>query len=336
MELRQLRYFVAIAEERSLTRAAQRLVLSQPSLSQQLARLERELGVRLVHRSTRPVQLTEAGTRLLADAQLILGHVEDTTRRLRRTAENGGELRIGFVHGGLFSMFLPMLRAFRQTCPHARLSVHQLNAADQQRAVQQGRVDLSLARITEPMGPDVVVRPVEQEHLIALLPDSHPLAAPGIAPADLASTDEPPPTATNYRRTSPPTPVELQGLSDDLFVAMPRRLEPWIYDRCLVACMTAGFSPRIEHEVLDAQSQALLVAVGAGVALSGSGLALRFPGVRYVPVQPRTNLADIAILHRPDVVNELVHPFIEAALRARRPAAPEETGGSARTSAGSM
>jgi len=289
MELRHLRYFVAVAEERNVTRAAARLHIAQPSLSQQLRELERELGVELVNRAARPLQLTNAGRRLLTDAYALLDRADGTLRALRRTARGEtGELRVGFVYGGLYTLLLPLLQRLRDRRPDVGVALTRLAATDQVRAVRRQEVDVVLSRLTEPVDEaDVTVWPLRDEFLVAVLPASHPLAGQDrIALADLAA--EP-------------------------FVLVPRRFEPLVFDRYLEACAAAGFTPHVDHEVHDAQTQALAVGVGLGVALTGDGLSLRFPGLRYVAVDPPFPLTTIAALCHTGNSEPLLIEFLELA-----------------------
>lgn len=289
MELRHLRYFVAAAEERNISRAAARLHVAQPSLSQQLRELERQLGVTLLDRGARPLRLTAAGSRLLEDAYRLFEQLDETTRALGRAARGEtGQLRVGFVYGGLYTMLLPMLQAFRAARPDAGVSLRQLAAADQVRALQAGTVDVVLSRQTEPItDDDVRVQVLRDELLLVILPDGHPLAAQDrVALADLAA--EP-------------------------FVMVPRRYEPLVFDRYLQACSEAGFVPHIEHEVFDAQTQALTVGCGLAVTLIGDGISLRFPGLRYLPVDPPFALTSIALLHRQGAPEPLLQAFVDLA-----------------------
>jgi DNA-binding transcriptional LysR family regulator len=284
-----LRYFVAVAEERNISRAAARLHIAQPSLSQQLRELERELDVELVNRAARPLLLTSAGRRLLSDAYAVLDQVDRTVRAMRRAARGEtGELRVGFIYGGLYNLLLPLLQRFRNRRPEAGLTFRQLAAADQFRALHGQEADVVLSRLTEPLTvEDIAVLPLRDEFLVAVLADSHPLA--------------------RHDR------VALADLAPEPFVLVPRRFEPLVFDRYLQACSAAGFTPRVDYEVLDAQTQALAVGAGLGVALTGDGLSLRFPGLRYVPVDPPVALTSIAALWHASNGEPLLQVFLELA-----------------------
>jgi DNA-binding transcriptional LysR family regulator len=285
MELRHLQYFLILAEELNFSRAARRLHIAQPSLSQQIRQLELELQTELFDRTVRPVRLTSAGQLLLRDAYALVNDVEATAREVRRAGRGEvGPLRIGYSYGGLYDLVLCLLRRLRQAWPEANMVIHQLSERDQLPALSKGRVDLVLGRLTEPLTSDVAVRPLRDEKLIAILPTGHPLAGNGS--------------------------VRLTQLRDESFVMFPRRLEPVVFDNYIQACLSAGFSLRLEHEVSDAQTQALAIAAGLGIALSGDHLALRFPELVYRPVEPSFTVAKIAALWNESRLPEVLEPFL--------------------------
>jgi DNA-binding transcriptional LysR family regulator len=285
MELRHLQYFLILAEELNFSRAARRLHIAQPSLSQQIRQLELELQTELFDRTVRPVRLTSAGQLLLRDAYALVNDVEATAREVRRAGRGEvGRLRIGYSYGGLYDLVLCLLRRLRQAWPEANMVIHQLSERDQLPALSKGRVDLVLGRLTEPLTSDVAVRPLRDEKLIAILPTGHPLAGNGS--------------------------VRLTQLRDESFVMFPRRLEPVVFDNYIQACLSAGFSLRLEHEVSDAQTQALAIAAGLGIALSGDHLALRFPELVYRPVEPSFTVAKIAALWNESRLPEVLEPFL--------------------------
>jgi DNA-binding transcriptional LysR family regulator len=285
MELRHLQYFLVLAEELNFSRAASRLHIAQPSLSQQIRQLETELETELFDRTVRPIRLTNAGQLLLGDAYNLVGDVEATAREVRRAGHGQvGRLRIGYSYGGLYDLVLSLLRRLRQAWPDANMVIHQLPEREQLPALRTRRVDVVLGRLTEPVTPDVMVRPLRDERLIAILPTCHPLAG---GPS-----------------------VKLEDLRDESFVMFPRRLEPVVFDNYIQACVNAGFTLRLEHEVSDAQTQALAIAAGLGVGLSGEHLALRFPELVYVPVEPAFTIAKIAALWAESRLPDALEPFL--------------------------
>ncbi|MBW3651184.1 MAG: LysR family transcriptional regulator [Actinobacteria bacterium] len=285
MQLRHLEYFLTLAEELNFGRAAVRLHIAQPSLSQQIRQLETDLGTELFDRTVRPIQLTNAGQLLLRDAYTLVTDAEAAARTVRRAGRGEvGRLRIGYSYGGLYDVVLCLLRRLRQTWPDADLVIHQLPEREQLPALRTGRVDVVLGRTTEPLTADLVVHPLRDERLIAILPAGHRLAGH--------------------------ESVRLVDLREEPFVMFPRRLEPVVFDNYIQACLNSGFTLRLEHEVNDAQTQALLIAAGSGVGLSGESLALRFPELVYRPVEPRVNVAKIAALWHENRLPEVLEPFL--------------------------
>ena len=285
MELRQIQYFLVLAEELNFSTAARRLHIAQPSLSQQIRQLENELETELFDRTVRPIRLTNAGQLLLGDARNLVANVEATARGVRRAGRGEvGRLRIGYSYGGLYDLVLALLRRLRRAWPDANMVIHQLPEREQLPALRNRRVDVVLGRLTEPLTCDVVVRELRDERLIAILPARHPLAGGDS--------------------------VKLCELRDEGFVMFPRRLEPVVFDNYIQACANAGFTLRIEHEVSDAQTQALAIAAGLGVGLSGEHLALRFPELVYRPVEPCFTIAKIAALWIDSRLPNALEPFL--------------------------
>ena len=286
MELRHLQYFLVVAEELNFSRAALRLHIAQPSLSQQIRQLERELETELFDRSVRPVRLTNAGRLLHGNASSIVTEAEETAREVRRAGRGEvGRLRVGYSYGGLYDLVLALLRRLRDAWPDTNMVVHQLAEREQLPALRTRRVDIVLGRVTEPLTSDVVAMPLRDEKLIAILPAGHPLAA------------EP--------------HVRLADLSSEPFVMFPRRLEPVVFDNYIQACLNAGFTLRLGHEVSDAQTQALAIAAGLGVGLTGDHLALRFPELVYLPVEPAITIAKIAAIWCESRLPHALRPFLE-------------------------
>lgn len=285
MELRHLQYFLILAEELNFGRAAGRLHIAQPSLSQQIRQLETELDTELFDRTVRPIRLTNAGQLLLRDAYALISDAEAAAREVRRAGRGEvGRLRIGYSYGGLYDLVLCLLRRVRRAWPDANLVIHQLPEGEQIPALRTGRVDVVLGRVTEPLTSDVIMHPLRHERLIVILPVRHPLAGHDT--------------------------VKLSDLCDEPFVMFPRRLEPVVFDNYIAACRDEGFTLRLEREVNDAQTQALAIAAGLGVGLSGDHLALRFPELVYRPVDPPVTVAEIGALWCENKLPEVLEPFL--------------------------
>ena len=241
MDLRRLRYFVAVAEELHFGRAAQRLNISQPPLSVQIRTLEREIGAPLLIRTQRRVELTEAGRVLLEEARRLLGQAEAAVIHVRRAAEGTvGRLTIGFVSTVDYSILPLLVRRFRQKYPGITLKLLELTGDRQQALLQSGELDLGLSILPSPAS-DLTMRPVFREPLIAAVPASHPLAA--------------------RRRAA------LRSLAAEPFIQFPRDLAPGLYDLAIAACQKAGFTPNLSQEAIQMQTILGLVAAGLGVAV---------------------------------------------------------------------
>lgn len=241
MELRHLRYFVAVAQELSFTRAAVRLGVSQPPLGQQIRALEEELGVSLFSRTKRRVALTAAGAALLEEAERTLAQAEAAAEVARRAGRGEvGRLTIGFISSAGFEVLPRVLRPFRERWPDVRLLLRQMPTAAQAAALEEGTLDMAF--LSERLASDALEqRVMAAEPLVAVVPSGHPLAV---------------------RRT-----VRLAQLRREAFVIFPREAAPHNYDRIVGLCRDAGFSPRIEQEAQEMQTRVGLVAAGLGVSL---------------------------------------------------------------------
>jgi DNA-binding transcriptional LysR family regulator len=266
MELRHLRYFVAVAEEHSFTRAASRLGIAQPPLSQQVAKLERELGVRLLERGARGVRITPAGAALLTEARLLLSRAEETIRIVRNVAHGkSGAIRIGSVASGFSGVLLELLPIFRAAYPAVLPLVYELEAVPQLEALTHDTLDIAFLRGTDPY-PGVTLHPLFAEPLMAALPERHPLAALDRIP--------------------------LAELATEQFVAFPRAAAPEAFDAITSACIAAAFTPDIVYEASNDHSLIALVATGLGVSLVPRSTSnLHMPGATFRPIQPTATAA---------------------------------------------
>lgn len=251
-----------------------------------MRQLEVELATELFDRSVRPIRLTNAGQLLLESASGIVREMENTLREVRRAGRGElGRLRIAYSYGGLYEIVLELLRRLHDAWPATNLAVYQLAEREQVDALRSRRVDVVIGRVTEPIvSSDVIRLPLRDEKLLCILPSCHPLAGQAS--------------------------VQLSALESEPFVMFPRRLEPVVFDNYIQACLQAGFTMRLDHEVTDAQTQALIIAAGLGVGLTGDHLALRFPSLVYLPVEPATTLAEIAALWCEQYLPDVVRPFL--------------------------
>lgn len=259
MELRHIRYFVAVAEELHFGRAAARLGIAQPPLSMQIRDLERELGVTLFARTNRRVELTAAGRVFLEGARRTLaqldGAIHDTQRAHRGET---GRLRIGFVSSATYEVLPSLLRAFRDSYPDVVTHLRSATTCEQVAALRERDLDLGVLRL--PVTDETLEwRVITEEPLAAVLPATHPLA----------------------RRDRTP----LAALVHESFIMYPRSDNPEIHDTIIAQCQRAGFSPNITQESGSMHAITALVAGGLGVALVIAPPGLRdAPGVVFRPV----------------------------------------------------
>jgi DNA-binding transcriptional LysR family regulator len=290
VDIRLLRYFVALAEERSFTAAARRLHLSQPALSQQIQLWERRLATTLVDRSVQPLRLTPAGEHLLTGAYRLLAAHDSLEQSVRAIGSGraGGELRIGFVYGGLYDLLVTALRMLHAEHPGALLPTRQLGGDGQLAALRADQVDVVLYRRTHPESLDgLEQRHLFDDHLIAALPAGHPAGRTGR--------------------------VRLADLAGEPFALLRRSEMPLVFHHCVQACRDAGFDPYPIIEYDEPLSLALAVGSGAaGVALSGSGMANRYAGIDYLPVEPTVTISEISAVWNPGSRNGLLRPFLDA------------------------
>ena len=260
MELRHLRYFIAVAEELNFTRAATRLHIGQPPLSMQIRDLEEEIGVRLFERGPRRVALSTAGERFLLHARRILDGVEEAVAEARRAARGElGELRVGFTSSLPFTDLLPdALNAYRRRFPQVRLQLREMFTPEQFQALLRGELDVGFVRLqagTPPAG--IVLREVARNPLRLVVNAAHRLA--GAAQVHLA---------------------ELAG---EDFISFPADVGTDLPGVLRALCRQAGFEPRIVQTAREATTQIGLVAAGLGVAVLPAPLeSVRIARVRYL------------------------------------------------------
>ncbi|MDB4912446.1 MAG: LysR substrate-binding protein [Gemmatimonadetes bacterium] len=260
MELRHLRYFVAVAEELHFGRGAARLNVAQPALSQQIKHLEEELGVMLLERTRRHVALTEPGRLFLHEARRTLAQAATATAVARRAAAGlVGRLRIGYVDSALWGVLPGVLAAYREQYPAVQLNLLERLPTQQLPALLNGDLDVGIAPPhAVPMGFETT--PLSQESVAIALPASHRLASrKHISVADLA---------------------------DDPWVLVPARIPSRLRDLAVAACAAEGFAPRVAQEARQLDALVALVSAGLGVTFVPSS-AQRLPrdGVVYRPLR---------------------------------------------------
>ncbi|HZK89674.1 MAG TPA: LysR family transcriptional regulator [Stellaceae bacterium] len=289
MELRHLRYFVAVAEEGHVTRAAERLGIQQPPLSQQIRALERELDAQLFHRKPRGVELTPAGRALFDDAKAILARAEEAVAATRRAARGeAGRIGIGFTSSASFHPFVPRaIRAFREAHPLVALALDESGTTELVEALRSQAIDAAFVRSPVGESADLIVRPLLEEPMVAALPSGHRLS-----------------TASDG--------LPLAALAGEAFILYRRPVGPGLHDAIIAACDRAGFSPRIGQEAPRMLSTLSLVAAGLGVTVVPASMSrLEAEGVVYRHLDPSAGLtAPLNLAYRRGEISAVVRRFV--------------------------
>ncbi len=288
MELRHLRYFVAVGEEQHYGRGAQRLRVAQPALSRQIQDLEDELGFQLFDRLPRGVKISAAGKSFLEDARRILQQVNEATTRARRVAHGqSGTLRVGFTENASWHGVVPeSFRKFRQEQPEAELQVNPLSSLEQFEAVRSGRLDAGFIFNMPKTDRELNQMPVASHNIVLAAPKGHPLQ--------------------KVKK------LRLRDLGDTLFVWFPRRESPAFYDRLMHECFRAGLkSPRIVQEGVNEATILSLVLHGVGVGFVNENARWRCPqGVVVLPVIDLNLQLPLSLVWRKDNVSPLLGKFV--------------------------
>lgn len=290
IELRQLRYFVAVAEEKHFGRAAVRLHMTQPPLSQTIQSLEAALGTPLFFRTKRSVALTPAGAALLPEAQRILQQAGTLPDLARRAASGeSGLLSLSFVSTADYSVLPSLLREFRERYPQVQIDLREATTDVQLEDLMQGRIDAGL--LIFPL-PDKAKTDLDCQTVL-----SEPLIL--AAPQDLKT----------LRGKSA---VALKTLADMPLIIFPRRIAPAFHDAILACFRDAGLTPRIGQEAIQMQTIVGLVSAGMGIALVPQSVSnLKRPGVEYKALSDKTLSIETGLAWRRDNLSPVLHTFLE-------------------------
>jgi DNA-binding transcriptional LysR family regulator len=288
MELRQLRYFVAVAEELHFRRAAARLHISQPPLSQQIAALEKELGVRLLARTRRRVELTLAGESFLRDARAMLTELDVASTKARAIeAGQAGMLRVTFVGSALLSIVPTTVQRFRRSRPGVEVEVRERSTVEQLRALDIGIADVALVRPPIEPHPELRTELVMRERTVAAVPGDHALAA--------------------LKR------IPLRRLAAEPLVLFPRLQAPGFHDLLIGQLAATGVAPQVVQYAPEMLTIIGLVAAGIGVSpVPASVAALSVPGVEYRPLTGAPDAELLAVTRASDE-SALVRAFVAEA-----------------------
>ena len=260
--IKKLNYFVVLAEDLHFGRAAARLGISQPPLSQQIQALERELNVQLFDRSMRRVKLTRAGQALYAEAKRVLQDVERLGNLAKRTKElSAGVVRIACFTSAMFSPMPELIDRVRRKSPNIDIMIREAGTAEGHDLVEREEVDIAIVRSPHSKA-GLCSRQLIDDYLCIAVPDSHPLA----------------------RRKR----LSLSNIADQDIILFPRNLNPEYFDSILSPCVRAGFSPRVTNHGATIISQLGFVACGLGVAIVPSSFQrLGFKGIQFIPLRER-------------------------------------------------
>jgi len=290
MELRALRYFVALADELHFGRAAKRLSMTQPPLSQAIRALERELGVRLFERTRRKVALTHAGGAFLEEARATLARATQAVETAQR-AERGevGRLAVGYIAATAYTLLPLVLRDFSRGFPGVKLELRELTLPQQVEALRRGDVDVALLR--PPIADaELAAETILQEPFVLALPSRHPL--------------------TRLRR------VPARRLAGEPFVMFPRQPGLVFHDLVMGFCLKHGFTPRVAQEANQTHTVVGLVSAGIGVALvPASTQRIGLAGVAYRPLREATPASRTAVAWRRLDASPVVKAFLDVARR---------------------
>ncbi|NMO04632.1 LysR family transcriptional regulator [Gordonia sp. TBRC 11910] len=287
MELRHIRYFVTVVDEGSFTRAAERLSVAQSPVSHQIRKLERELGVTLLERTTRTIALTEAGRVFYERCVRLLADSDDAMESARK-ADRGelGSLSLGFIGSATYDLMPNLVRAHRERNPFVELTLRsEMLSPAQVDALLDGTLSVGLLR-PPVKSPEIVVELLRNEPLMVVLPVQHPLAT--------------------Y------TAIDLRDLADETFIGYCA--PSTMYDTLIAACAQEGFTPTIGQQVAETATLVAMVAAGLGVSLAPESIRhLRMNGVTYRPLRTPRIAVPLALAYRKDAVGPLIHNYLVTA-----------------------
>jgi DNA-binding transcriptional LysR family regulator len=296
MELRHLRYFVVVAEERHFTRAAERLGIGQPPLSLQIQRLEREIGATLFRRLSRGVELTEAGALLLHNARQILALVDRTLTDVQRLSRGEiGHVRLGFAGATYLQPLVPaIIREYRRRHPDVVLSPEQSNTPALLEGLLEGRIDAAFIRPPIQSTDELDLKLLVTEDMVVVLPHTHPLAHSGAS-------------------------VSLSALASETFILFPRTIGAGLYDAIMTACQRAGFIPKLGQDAPQITSIVPLVGAGFGISIvPRSTSQIQTGEVVYLAIAGGAPSAPISIAWRRHDPSPVVHRFLAVAQQMAR------------------
>jgi DNA-binding transcriptional LysR family regulator len=292
MDLRQIRYFLILADELNFTRAAGRLHISQPPLTRQIQQLETSMGVVLFQRTTRGVSLTQAGVVFLEEARKIVALTDQATNKTKLAhAGHLGRLDIGIFGSATLNVIPTLLIELRKTHPDIVISLQNTTKTQQIEAVRGERLDIGFNRVF-PVVPDLVVETVFLENLYVAMHKDHPLARRRI--------------------------LVVKDLEAQPMILFPNNVRPTFADNVVSLCMDEGFSPNVAHEVQDVMTCIALVSAGLGLAVvPESAVSLQLPGVRYHLLKSPAAKVDLSCVYRAENTSPALAVFLDIVRKLR-------------------
>ncbi|CAI8845013.1 MULTISPECIES: LysR family transcriptional regulator [Pseudomonas] len=287
--IRHLWLFLAVAEEQNFGRAAKRLGMSQPPLSEQIQVLEQALKVTLFERSRRGAKLTPVGAAILPAVRKFAEQLERLELAVEEAvAGQSGMLTIGAISTAMFDVLPGLIDLLKQRYPQLTVSVREIDSVEAVPALEAGDIDLAFARLDGDLGPAIQSLPLREDRLMVALPGDHPLASR--------------------------TRISLSSLASEPLVMFSRKVSPVYFDNLIATCRASGFSPRVLHEVRSVASQIAFVSCGQGIALVPASLKKLAPdNVVLRALTQKLNVVTTAVAwnsQRPNpLVTELVAQF---------------------------
>jgi DNA-binding transcriptional LysR family regulator len=292
MDLRQIRYFLVLANELNFTRAAGRLHISQPPLTRQIQQLEASMGVVLFERTTRGVALTQAGAVFLEEARKIVALTDQATNKTRLAHQGQlGRLDIGVFGSAILNVIPTLLIELRKTHPDIVISLQNTTKIQQVEAVREKRLDIGFNRVF-PEVEDLVVETVMMESLYVAMHKDHELVR---------------------RRT-----LAVKDLNNQPLILFPNNVRPTFADNVVALLRDEGLTPNVVHEVEDVMTCIALVSAGLGMAVvPESAVNLQLPGVRYHPLRSAEAKVDLSCVYRADNASPALMVFLDIARKVR-------------------
>lgn len=287
--IRHLWLFLAVAEDQNFSRAAKRLGMSQPPLTEQIQALEQSLRVQLFTRSRRGAQLTAAGAAILPAVRKFADQLERLELAVHEAvAGHAGVVTIGAITSAMIDVLPPLIERFKQDHPLITVSVREIDSAEAIPALEAGDIDIAFARLEGNLGRHLQSLPLSEDRLAVALPNDHPLSAS--------------------------ESISLQYLADETLVMASRDVSPVYFDYLVGQCKASGFSPRIVHQVRSVSSQVAFVSCGQGIALVPTSMGKLAPkNVLIRPLFPEVKVVTTAMAWHSERKNPLVDAMVDQA-----------------------